>query len=113
MSIIKPQSIHTQYGIKPLEGIKLIKLEKSSRKHSKYAITIQYKDQTRKVHYGDKRYQQFHDRTSLHLYDDLNHQDSKRRHNYLARSSKILNSSGDLTCNDPFSPNRYSIITLW
>ena len=113
MNFIDPQSIHCYYGVKKIDGVNFIKLEKSNRKYSKYAITVQYKNVVKTVHYGDKRYEQFFDNTPLHCYAGLNHCDSKRRANYLTRASKIRNKSGLLCCNDPFSPNRYSMITLW
>ena len=69
---------------------KLIKFEKSTRKHKKYAAVLEHKITKRqvKVHFGDQRYQQWQDNTGLGLYSHLNHGDKKRRANYRARHKK-------------------------
>jgi hypothetical protein len=41
----------------------------------------------RKIHFGDKRYQQYKDRTPLQLYKNKNHGTRKRRQNYYSRHS--------------------------
>ena len=41
----------------------------------------------RKVHFGDKNYQQYKDRTPLQLYKHKNHGTLKRQHNYYNRHS--------------------------
>ena len=41
----------------------------------------------RKIHFGDKRYQQYKDRTPLQLYKNKNHGTRKRMQNYYSRHS--------------------------
>jgi len=41
----------------------------------------------RKIHFGDKRYQQYKDRTPLQLYKNKNHNTRKRMQNYYSRHS--------------------------
>ena len=55
--------------------------EPSSSKHKKYdAILMNRKTlRTKKVPFGDKRYQQYKDSTPLKLYKDLDHGDPERR----------------------------------
>ena len=57
------------------------RFEPSTRKHKKYAAVFA---DGRKVHFGDKRYQQFRD-SALGLYSKLDHKDQERRRRYLAR----------------------------
>jgi len=67
----------------------------SSSKHKKYMI---FNEDGKKVHFG-----------SIIHKDYTNHQDEKRRKNYLKRASNI---KGNWRQN-PFSPNMLSIILLW
>jgi hypothetical protein len=64
------------------------------------------------VHFGQKGYEHFFDKTGL-LPKDLNHKDEKRRELYLKRASKIKDKEGNLTANDKTSPNWFSINILW
>ena len=112
MDFINTLKIHRHYGVVDLP-VEFIDIQSSSRKNQKYMITVKHQGVTKTIHYGDKRYQQYEDRTPDDEYFILNHHDLKRRNSYLARASRIRNKNGDLTCNDPFSANRYSIITLW
>jgi hypothetical protein len=41
----------------------------------------------RRINFGDRRYQQYKDRTPLHLYSKLNHLTRKRQENYFSRHS--------------------------
>ena len=41
----------------------------------------------RRINFGDRRYQQYKDRTPLHLYSRLNHFTRKRQENYFKRMS--------------------------
>lgn len=111
-AFIQPLPIHKEYGVIHISGIEVLNLQIGSS-DKKYRITIRYNGIVRDISYGDKNYQQFEDRTPLGIYTENNHYDDVRRKAYLARSSRITNSYGDFTVNDPFSPNRYSIITLW
>lgn len=81
---------------------------KSTRKNKKYMIFYNNKW----IHFGDIRYEHYKDRTPLKLYSYLDHNDKQRRKNYLQRSMGIK-SKGNLTYNDPNSPNYYSIKYLW
>jgi len=45
----------------------------------------------RKLHFGDKRYQQYRDRTPLKLYKHKNHNTRKRMQNYFSRHSGTKN----------------------
>lgn len=109
---INPLEKHKQYGVKNIQGIKALNIEKSNNKNKKYVITIEYNNQIKTINFGDNRYQHYKDRTPLKLYNNLDHMDPIRRNNYLSRATKIANSDG-LSVNDPFSPNRYAVILLW
>jgi len=109
---ILPLDIHKKYGVVDIPGIEVIDIKPSTRRDKKYAITIRYNGITQTIHYGNSNYQHYEDRTPIKAWSSSNHHDMNRRYAYLARSSKISNSSG-LAANDPFSPNRYAIITLW
>ena len=56
------------------------RFEPSTRKHKKYMAVF---EDGRKVHVGDKCYQQFRD-SALGLYSKLDHKDKERRRRYLA-----------------------------
>ena len=45
----------------------------------------------RKIHFGDRRYQQYKDRTPLQLYKKGNHNTRKRMQNYFSRHSGTKN----------------------
>ena len=55
----------------------------------KYTAFLQNKKtkKTRKIHFGDKRYQQYKDRTGLGLYSSKNHLTRKRMQRYFLRHS--------------------------
>ena len=72
---------------------RIIKFEKSKRKHKKYTAFIQNR-KTKKIRilsFGDNRYQQYKDRTPLKLYKSLDHGSRRRMHNYFNRHSGIQN----------------------
>ena len=108
---ILPSDIHKSYGVKDIPGIEVLDIAVSNKKDKKYAITVKYDGITKTIHYGSSNYGQYEDKTPLSAFEDSNHYDEKRRRSYLARSSKISDSTG-LAANNPFSANRYSIITL-
>jgi hypothetical protein len=64
------------------------------------------------VHFGQKGYDHYFDKTSL-LPKSENHLDETRRELYLKRASKITNKEGNLTAKDKTSPNWFSIHILW
>ena len=55
----------------------------------KYTATVKNKKtkKTRILHFGDKNYQQFKDRTNLGIYSHKNHGDKRRQENYYNRHS--------------------------
>jgi hypothetical protein len=59
----------------------------------KYTALVKNKktNKIRKIHFGDKRYQQYKDRTPLKLYKNKNHNTRKRMQNYYSRHSKTKN----------------------
>lgn len=72
---------------------KIIRIEKSRRQFKKYTAFVKNKSthKVRRIHFGDKRYQQFKDLTKLKVYKKLNHGDKKRRQNYFMRHSGVPN----------------------
>lgn len=83
--------------------------KKSTRKNKKYMVFYNNKC----IHFGDTRYQHFKDTTSLKLYTSLDHNDEKRRANYLRRAKGIKDKNGKLTYLDKSSPNYYAVNYLW
>ena len=70
---------------------KIIKFEKGPFP-KKYTAFIKNKKngkngKSRKIHFGDRRYQQYKDRTPLKLYKNKNHNTRKRMQNYYSRHS--------------------------
>ena len=59
--------------------------EKSKVKNKKYTAIL---PNGKRVNFGDKRYQQYEDRTPLKLYSNLDHHDKERRKRYYERHSK-------------------------
>ena len=55
----------------------------------KYTAHVQNKKTRKKrvIHFGDRRYQQYKDRTNLQLYANKNHGTRKRMQNYYSRHS--------------------------
>jgi len=81
--------------------------EKSTRAGKKLMTSVRGKP----VHFGDATREHYKDRTGL--WSHLDHGDSKRRANYLARSAGIRDGQGGLTKDDPSSPNWHSRRILW
>jgi hypothetical protein len=82
--------------------------ELSDNKNKKLKIKVNNKW----VHFGDSRYEHYFDKTKL-LNPQFNHLDKERRTKYLSRASKIKDKEGNLTANDPNSPNYHSMRILW
>ncbi len=80
----------------------------SSRKDKKYSV---FTPSGKKIHFGDKRYCQYKDK--IGKYQHLDHKDKKRRERYLKRAKAIKDKEGNLTWNNPESPNYYSVHYLW
>jgi hypothetical protein len=72
--------------------LKFIKFEKSKAKHKKYAAILKNTEtgRTKKVNFGDKRYQHYRDKTGLGLYSHLDHRDPERRRRYRLRHGKTM-----------------------
>ena len=84
--------------------------EKSTRKDKKLMTTVDGK----KVHFGNPNpppNQHFKDKTGI--WSKLDHNDPKRRKNYLTRTAGIKDKSGKLTKDDPKSPNYHARRILW
>lgn len=84
-------------------------ITKSPIKNKKYRVI--YKGKI--IDFGDLRYQHYKDNTELKLYKHLDHLDKKRRDLYLKRAKNIVDKNGNLTYNNPYSANYYSIKYLW
>lgn len=77
--------------------MEVIQFRRSPRKHKKYEADVIIDNKIyRKVHFGDTRYQHYHDSTPLRLYSHLDHNDLVRRQNYLARHAKNNGPAGML-----------------
>ena len=74
----------------------------SDKKNKKKMVLVKRGDRVKLVHFGQKGYEDF-----------TQHKDKQRRKNYLTRSAGIKNKSGQLTKNDPFSPNYWARKELW
>lgn len=81
--------------------------EPARAKNKKYsAILINPKTKkTKRINFGDKRYQQYTDSTGLGLYSHLDHNDPDRRRRYRARHAK--------TARGEFPPCWFSWHFLW
>lgn len=71
---------------------KIIKFKRGPypKKYTAYIKNNKTK-KTRIIHFGDRRYQQFKDRTPLKLYKHKNHNTIKRMRNYFSRHSGTKN----------------------
>tara|TARA_B110000444_G_scaffold254183_1_gene286248 strand:+ start:679 stop:1605 length:927 start_codon:yes stop_codon:yes gene_type:complete len=73
-------------GYKMKEKIVKFKRGPFPKKYTAIIKNIKSK-KTRKIHFGDRRYQQYKDRTPLKLYAKNNHNTRKRMQNYFSRHS--------------------------
>lgn len=67
----------------------------------------------KEVSFGDKRYQQYKDRTPLKLYSNLDHSNSERRKNYRKRHGALKNTNGIRYVDIKHSPAWFSWRYLW
>lgn len=67
----------------------------------------------KKIHFGDRRYKHFKDKTKQKKWKNLNHYDKNRRKMYLKRAKGIIDKNKNLTWNNKESSNYYSIKYLW
>jgi len=86
----------------------------------KYTAHIENKKtkKKRKLHFGDRRYQQYKDRTPLKLYKNKNHYTRKRMHNYYSRHSGTKNRKDAIVkekrkSKGYYTPKILSHIYLW
>lgn len=89
----------------------LFGFRKSRTKHKMYDAMLIPKRKGRKnsviyIPFGDKRYQNYHDKTGLNLYPKLIHGDAKRRKSYRARHKKHIRVGF-------YSPAFFSFYYLW
>jgi hypothetical protein len=87
---------------------KFIKFEKANAKDKKYSAIIKNTNTgtTKRINFGDKRYQHYFDDTGLKIYTHLNHNDQKRRKNYISRHSVFIKKGF-------YSPGYFSMKYLW
>lgn len=88
--------------------------------NKKYTAIIKNKKtkKIRKIHFGDKNYPQYKDRTPLKLYAHKNHNTRKRMQNYYKRHSKISNRTKAINIEKKknkyyYTPKILSHIYLW
>ena len=88
--------------------------------NKKYTAYIKNKKtkKIRKIHFGDKNYPQYKDRTPLKLYAFKNHNTRKRMQNYFNRHSGTKNRSKAIALekkksNGYYTPKLLSHIYLW
>lgn len=62
-----------------------VRIFESYRRDKKYVAIL---PNGKAVHFGQRGYQQYEDRTPLKLYSDLDHHDEKRRETYYKRHAK-------------------------
>jgi hypothetical protein len=76
----------------------------------KYTAHVQDKKtrKTRRLHFGDRRYQQYKDTTPLKLYKSKNHGTRKRRQRYYARHSGTKNKQRAIAKETKKSRGRYT-----
>lgn len=71
-----------------------VRFEKSHKPTKKYnAVFLDNKGKTKKVSFGDTRYQHYKDSTGLGAWSHLNHNDEKRRNLYRLRHFKVYHKS--------------------
>ena len=80
---------------------------KSNKKNKKLMVKVNNK----LIHFGDIRYQHFRDKTKIHK--NLDHNDPKRKKNYLTRTDNQRDGKGRLTKDNPESANYHARRILW
>ena len=98
---------------------KLYKPFVSNAKNKKYSVYVKGQNGKPKlIHFGDKRYQQFRDRTPLHLYSKKNHGERSRLRNYYSRHSGVKTRKAGIKkerrhAHGLYTPKLLSHIYLW
>ena len=86
---------------------KLVGFEKSERKNIMYDAILKSKiGSYRRVPFGDKRFENFRDKTGLDLYPHLIHNDEVRRKSYRKRHRVYIKEGF-------YSPGYFSFNCLW
>jgi hypothetical protein len=81
--------------------------EKSTKKDKKLMTIVDGKT----IHFGSSKMEHFKDQTGI--WSNKDHGDKVRRKNYLTRSAGIKNKKGELSKDDPKSPNYHARKILW
>ena len=91
---------------------KFIGFEISHLKNKKYNAILKNKEnhKLKKIPFGDKRYEQYEDKTNLQAYKKLNHYDKERRRLYKIRHNYHYKKSIQ---NKIYSPSYFSMKYLW
>ena len=89
----------------------IVKIEKSKAKYKKYVAIVKNKEteKTRKINFGDSRYEQFKDSTGKGHYSSRNHGDERRKRNYFNRHSGIKNKKGAVMKEFRASGGKYTL----
>jgi len=97
----------------------IVRFERGPRfkKYTAYVLNRQTR-KTRKIHFGDNRYQQYKDRTPNKLYTRKNHGNRKRMRRYFTRHSGKGTRAGAITkekrkSGGMYTPKLLSHIYLW
>ena len=85
--------------------------KKSTKPEKKLMVTVEKDGKKKTIHFGARAMGHFKDKTGI--WSKLDHNDPKRRKNYLTRTAGIKDKSGKLTKDDPSSPNYHSRRILW
>jgi hypothetical protein len=87
----------------------IVKIERGPR-NKKYTAYVKNKrtKKVRKIHFGDKNYAQYKDRTPLKLYAHKNHNTRKRMQNYYKRHSGTTTREKGISKEKKKSNNNYN-----
>lgn len=83
----------------------------NTKSNFKYFVYVIKDGKKKKIGFGSKKNQQFHDK--LGHYKHLDHKDRKRQQAYLKRSKGIRDGKGNLTYMNKNSSNWFSRNFLW
>lgn len=89
--------------------VKIGKYEYKKSTNPKKKLMVVVNNKT--IHFGSRDMEQFKDKTGI--WKSKDHNDDKRRKNYLSRSAGIKRKDGTLTKDDPTSANFHSRNVLW
>ena len=91
----------------PADRFRLVRFQKASNRKKKYEAVIEdvVTKRQQKVPFGSSAHEQYRDDTGLKIYSRLDHNDEKRRQDYLARHEK--------TRHKKWSPSWFSSVFLW